>query len=299
MKKINNIVVSTEEIPSTNDIWLKPTESGSAEMKYFGNQGWSDISAGAKNIVWTETSKLSDYLEPGIYVCQNSKRYTLDDELPILNVWSEEKQAAYISFTLIVNKAVSFENPPNKYERIGQTLILTNRAGNETKQYIRTVKHTFNQVGNSWTTDAGAWQEYKSVTNLDQRASADLDNYVDNGIYEGVILNAEDLVDGATSVIAKIEAFIIQTNDVANSNKCWRLPSGSLFTMEVKNNYAIAEYATSLGIPVDRKVTQTAKLQLLNGLYAEVSRFTTGDTTQWTPWYNMALYGTVAQSLRQ
>ena len=95
-----------------------------------------------------------------------------------------------------------------------------------------------------------------------------------------------------------IRAFIVQTNDPEDEHKCWLLPTGSLFTMEVKNNYALASIAEDMGIPIERKVTQTVKLQLLNGLYAEVSRCSKENPKEWTAWYNVALYGQVAQSLQ-
>ena len=297
--KINNIVVGNTEPANTNDLWLNPEDG----FKYFGNSGWTSAGGSAKTIKWTETSKLSDFLEPGIYVCENTKRYTLDDELPITNVYGEDSKSSYISFTLIVNKAVSFQNPPNKYENIGQTLILTNREGDETKQYIRTLKHVFNQINNDWTLTNTAWKELKGTLNLNSIESADLDNYTENGLYEGVILNNADF-SGAPNIILNtimgaIQAFIVQTNDVENENKCWLLPTGSLFTMEVKNNYAIESVAADMGVIIERKVTQIVKLQLLNGLYAEVSRFSINNLKNWTPWYNVALYGQVALALQQ
>ena len=124
----------------------------------------------------------------------------------------------------------------------------------------------------------------------------------ENGLYEGAILNSADFSGDANTIMntimGAIQAFIIQTNDPGGELKCYLLPTGSLFTMEVKNNYAIASIAASMGISIERKVTQTVKLQLLNGLYAEVSRFSKNNLQGWTPWYNNALYGQVAQTLQ-
>lgn len=297
--KINNIVVGNTEPANTNDLWLNPEEG----FKYFGNSGWTSAGGSAKTIKWTETSKLSDFLEPGIYICENTKRYTLADELPITNVYGENSKSSYISFTLIVNKAVSFQNPPNKYENIGQTLILTNREGDETKQYIRTLKHVFNQVNNAWTLTIPDWKELKGTLNLNSIESANLDNYTENGLYEGAILNIADFSGDSNTIMntimGAIEAFIVQTNDPRGELQCWLLPTGSLFTMEVKNNYAVESIASDMGIPIERKVTQIVKLQLLNGLYAEVSRFSINNLQKWTPWYNVALYGQVALALQQ
>ena len=224
--------------------------------------------------------------------------------MPITNVWNSEEDnpIAYISFTLIVNKAISYENAPNKYERIGQCLILTNREGNETKQYIRTIKRNFDSTSNKWSIDLGMWSENKGVVNLNQIESANLDNYKDNGTYEGAILNSADFSSGnpntiLTTITGAIQAFLVQTNDPTNESKCWLLPTGSLFSMEVKNNYAIKAFAAELGINLEQKITQVVKVQLINGLYAEVFRFSNNDTQNWTPWYNTALYGQVASAL--
>lgn len=272
MKKIQNVVVSKSEVSDKGSLWLQPNNSGSVELKYYGASGWSNISGGAKNIVWTEISKLSDYLEPGIYVCQNTKRYTLDDELPILNVWSEEKQAAYISFTLIVNKAVSFENPPNKYERIGQTLILTNRAGNETKQYIRTLKHEFNSAVGEWNPvqEIEKWKELKGVTNLNVVSDDDLKSITENGTYEGVVNN------GDTSI--PYEEYEHMYNSYVE-----KIPTGIMFKMEVQNNYAVIEALNAMGFALEATVVQTVRCVGPSGTVSRNYRVLKSNK-EWTSW---------------
>lgn len=223
MKKLNNIVVSKSEVQDKSSLWLQPNNSGSADLKYFGSKGWSNVSTGTKNIVWTETSKLSDFIEPGIYVCENAKRYTLDDELPITNVGEH----AGIGFTLIVNSTVSNPND-NHHQLVGQTLILTNRLGGETKQYIRSLKYTINNAAtppyvteNTWS----AWKELQGTTYLGQVTKAQLDTVIENGIYTGVVTDNE------------------------------LLPQGSTFTLIVLNNYAVN---SAVGMPAQaRQVSQT------------------------------------------
>lgn len=268
--------------------WSEMTTGSSSE----GGKGYTEIE-------WNETSKLSDFIEPGIYICQNSKRYTLDDELPITNIYDDSTNTnAYISFTLIVNKAVSFENAPNKYERIGQTLILTNRAGGETKQYVRTLKHDFNQVTNEWAPVRiiQPWKELKGVFNLNVVSDDDLKEYIDNGTYEGVINNGD--ITGVSQLTGIIEAFVVQSNTIGNSSVfndggVPKLPTGSFFTLEVKNNYMVKQYAESvLGIRLKQQITQVAKLQLINGVSAEVSRRCNGGV--WSNWYANTLFGMMA-----
>lgn len=268
---------------------------------------WSQISTGGSSeggksyteIEWNETSKLSDFIEPGIYICNNTKRYTLEDELPITNVWSENNETAYISFTLIVNKAVHFKNVPNKYEGIGQTLILTNRAGSETKQYIRTLEHDFNSAENKWESVRviQPWKELKGTTILDMISDDDLKEYDGNGTYEGAI-NNNDIGSLIGDVAKSIQNFIFSSNSSGSSQTAFdggapKLLTGSLFTMEVKNNYAIVEFARSQGIPIPQSVTQTAKIQLIDGTYMELSRIKREDLNEgnWTNWYmNIAFH---------
>lgn len=278
---------------------------------------WSEISAGGSSeggksyteIEWNETSKLSDFIEPGIYICNNTKRYTLEDELPITNVWSEDNDTAYISFTLIVNKAVHFKNTPNEYEGIGQTLILTNRAGNETKQYIRTLEHDFNSAVGEWgnVKIIQPWNELKGTFNLNMVSDDDLKECTQNGTYEGAI-NNNDISSLMSDLANSILNFIFLSNSSGNSLHKFdggapKLLTGSLFTMEVKNNYALVEFAKSQGISVPRSVTQTAKIQLIDGTYMELSRikrdnvsgFPSLNDGNWTNWYmNIAFHTMLA-----
>lgn len=273
MKKLNNIVVSKSEVQDKSSLWLQPNNSGFAELKYFSSKGWSNAS-GVKNIVWTETSKLSDFLEPGIYVCENTKRYTLDDELPITNVGEH----AGIGFTLIVNSIVN--NPSgNPHQLVGQTLILANRIGGETKQYIRSFKYTVNNgatppevTENTWT----PWKELKQTANLNQISDAELKNYTENGLYEGVIMNGFDI----SFIDSAIEKFFA---DLPMSGGADPIPSGTLFTMDVLNNYAVVNAASSMGMDKPISISQKIKCLFINGYYVEAVRKSING--RWSSWY--------------
>lgn len=268
--KINNIVVGNTEPANTNDLWLNPEDG----FKYFGNSGWTSAGGSAKTIKWTETSKLSDFIEPGIYICENTKRYTLEDELPITNVGEH----AGIGFTLIVNSIVN--NPSgNPHQLVGQTLILANRIGGETKQYIRSLKYNINNgatppevTDNTWT----PWKELKGTTNLNQISDAELKNYTENGLYEGVIMNGND-ISWIEDAIGKFFA------DLPMSGGAYPIPSGTLFTMEVLNNYAVVNAATSMGKDLPVSISQKAKCLFINGSYVEVVRKSINGS--WSSWY--------------
>lgn len=174
-------------------------------------------------IEWTAESNINNYTEPGLYICTNGIRTNANDNLPINNIGEN----AGIGFILLVTEASSYENN-NIHTRRGQTIILTNRLGNETKQYSRTQFYDINNAvtppensRNEWT----LWQESQGTTFLGQVTKQQLDNVIDNGIYTGV---------AADSGI---------------------MPTGSTFALIVINNYAVN---SAVGMPaIARQVSQT------------------------------------------
>lgn len=172
---------------------------------------------------WTSESNLNDYILPGTYICDNGLRIKSEDNLPIDNVG----EFARFGFVLVVTQATSNENG-NHHQVIGQTITLTNRLGNETKQYTRSKKYVINNAAtppevteNTWS----AWKELQGTTYLGQVTKAQLDAVIDNGIYTGVTTDAE------------------------------LMPVGSTFTLIVINNYAVNSV---VGMPADaRQVSQT------------------------------------------
>ena len=173
-------------------------------------------------IEWDESSTLDEYVVPGTYICDNGSRTNVRDGLPIDNTGDN----ARFGFTLVVTQATSNENG-NHHQIVGQTLVLTNRLGNETKQYSRSLKYTINNdatppevTDNTWSN----WKELQGTTYLGQVTKAQLDAVIDNGIYTGVVTDNE------------------------------LLPQGSTFTMLVMNNYAVN---SAVGMPEQaRQVSQ-------------------------------------------
>lgn len=174
-------------------------------------------------IEWGESSTLDEYVVPGTYICNNGLRVNIKDGLPIDNIGDN----ARFGFNLIVTQATSNENG-NHHQIIGQTLTITNRLGNETKQYTRSKKFSINNAATppEVTDDKWSpWKELQGTTYLGQVTKAQLDTVIDNGIYTGVVTDNE------------------------------LLPQGSTFTLIVINNYAVN---SAVGMPVQtRQVSQT------------------------------------------
>lgn len=174
-------------------------------------------------IDWNTDSNLNDYVLPGTYICNNGLRTKQGDNLPITNLGEN----ARFGFTLVVTQATSNENG-NHHQVIGQSLILTNRLGSETKHYSRSKKYVINNAANppEVTEDLWSpWQELQGTTYLGQVTKSQLDKVIDNGIYTGVVMDNE------------------------------LLPQGSTFTMLVMNNYAVN---SAVGMPAQaRQVSQT------------------------------------------
>lgn len=174
-------------------------------------------------IDWDIDSNLNDYVLPGTYICNNGLRTNQGDNLPITNLG----EYARFGFTLVVTQATSNENG-NHHQVIGQSLILTNRLGSETKHYSRSKKYVINNAATppEVTEDLWSpWQELQGTTFLGQVTKSQLDKVIDNGIYAGVTADAE------------------------------LMPAGSTFTLIVINNYAVN---SAVGMPaIARQVSQT------------------------------------------
>ena len=226
-----------------------------------------------KTIVWDENSNLNDFRTPGIYICENAKRTNSEDNLPISVVDD------YFAFKLVVTDSVSDANG-NEYHIIGQLLTLTNRRGKETKLYVRDYEYHINNAGGGSYEDKGwkPWKEFKQTTNLQQITDEELKNYVDNGYYEGVVFNSQSDLINMSSILASF----IQSLAGGGSRD---LPSGTLFNMQVLNNYAVVEAGKAFGLGIPQTITQVAKIQLVGSQeypYFEVQRSRMYDT--WSNW---------------
>lgn len=215
---------------------------------------WRDNSV--VTIEWSSDFNMNDYKTQGVYYITGDRTATADN-LPILNT-------GYISGQITILDANGC---------VTQYLKLTNAGGSEGKEYVRTF------ANGGWS----RWRELKQTANLGQISDENLKNVVDNGYYEGVIFNDYADLNNLTLII---QGFI---DTVSTQKGTPNLVSGTLFSMEVLNNYVVATEASNLlGVAVPRSVTQVAKIQLVNNGYYDVTSFFIVQRTKvgdvWSNW---------------
>ena len=215
-----------------------------------------------ENIEWSSTFNMNDYKKQGIYYITGERLQSENDNLPIMNASSGHTINGQLT---VLDASLS-----DTEQCITQYLKLTNRLGSEGKEYIRTY-NKYSNGSEGWS----AWRELKQTTNLNQISDAELKNYTENGMYEGVIMNGSDI----SWIENAIEKFFA---DLPMSGGAEPIPSGTLFTMDVLNNYAVVRAASQMGLAVERSVTQRAKLLLITGQYVEIQRTLQGDV--WSGW---------------
>lgn len=215
-------------------------------------------------VEWSTSFNMNDYKRQGTYYITGERLQSENDNLPIMNASSGHTISGQLT---VLDASLS-----DAEQCITQYLKLTNRLGSEGKEYIR----TYNKYSNG-TEGWSAWRELKQTTNLNQISDAELKNYTENGMYEGVIVGS---ISDLNNITNKIEKFFA---DLSMSGGAEPIPVGSLFTMDVLNNYAIVQKVEEWGFGViPRSVTQRAKLLLITGQYVEVQRTLQGDV--WSGW---------------
>lgn len=221
-------------------------------------------------VKWSESFNLNDYKKQGIYYITGERLLSEYDNLPIMNASSGHTISGQLT---VLDASLS-----DAEMCVTQYLKLTNRTGSEGKEYIR----TYNKYSNG-SEDWSAWRELKQTANLNQISDAELKNYTENGLYEGAIFNGSyDIQDINTTIASFISAS--KSPDGARE-----LPSGTLFTMEVLNNYAVVQKAEQMGLPVPSIIVQRAKILLIGGSYSEVNRVyfnvdDNGPRSYWSGW---------------
>ena len=205
---------------------------------------------------------MNDYKTQGKYYIAGERLQSENDNLPIMNASSGHTISGQLT---VLDASLS-----DAEQCITQYLKLTNRFGSEGKEYIRTY-NKYSNGSEGWS----AWRELKQTTNLNQISDAELKNYTENGMYEGVIMNGSDI----SWIESAIEKFFA---DLPMSGGAEPIPSGTLFTMDVLNNYAVVRAASQMGITIERSVTQRAKALLITGQYVEIQRTLQGDV--WSGW---------------
>ena len=227
---------------------------------------WEEVTSGRKDeyINWSSSLNLNDYKSQGVYYIGGERLLSEYDNLPIANAASGHSISAKLT---ILDASLS-----DAEQCITQYLKLTNRLGSEGKEYIRTY-NKYSNGSEGWS----AWRELKQTTNLNQISDAELKNYTENGMYEGVIVGAISSLNNITTVIDKF------LSTASTSGGAEDIPTGTLFKMDVLNNYAVVQKVEEWGFGViPRSVTQRAKLLLITGQYVEIQRTLQGDV--WSGW---------------
>ena len=211
-----------------------------------------------EDVEWSDTFNLNDYKTQGVYNI-SGERLSSDDNLPITNAASGHSISGQLT---VLDASLS-----DAERCVTQYLKLTNRLGKEGKEYIRTYNR-FKDSREEWS----LWRELKGTMNLDQISEEELNNYTENGTYEGVINNND--ASSAEQIVEKINSFLtaLERGNTAT------LPTGTFFTMEVLNNYAVAKYITQItGGDLPKTIIQRAKCVFPTSQYIEIYRMKVGD----------------------
>ena len=130
-----------------------------------------------ENVLWSSEMSLDDFMTAGHYII-NGCRISSADGMPIMNSGQGEEIAAL----LIVTDSLLPEHAADN-RIIGQTMILSNRVGGETKIYTRSLNITANEK--KWS----KWQVLQGMTELG--TCDNVDTCIDNGLYSGVLCSNE------------------------------------------------------------------------------------------------------------
>ena len=235
--------------------------NGNTDASYWSE--WSDKKA-SPIINWSTSFNMNDYKAQGVYYITGERLQSENDNLPIMNASSGHTISGQLT---VLDASLS-----DTEQCITQYLKLTNRLGSEGKEYIRTY-NKYSNGSEGWS----AWRELKQTTNLNQISDAELKNYTENGMYEGVIVGSISSLNNITKVI---ENFL---STASTSGGAEDIPTGTLFKMDVLNNYAVVQKVEEWGFGViPRSVTQRAKALLITGQYVEIQRTLQGDV--WSGW---------------
>lgn len=153
-----------------------------------------DIGSATK-VTWDSNSDMDDYTTAGVYDIEGT-RESLYDSLPIANIGENATIAARLIVTVTPEGATTYRHS------IGQTLILSNAEGKETKVYTRNGNRTIPTGGASYTITWSNWKclqgmvEYGIVTDeyswgitespTGNAPGFGMHDFIENGMYSGV-----------------------------------------------------------------------------------------------------------------
>lgn len=183
----------------------------------FSSSGCTAVSNRVKerHVEWDGSKNLDNYIEAGYYTI-NGYRGSLGDNMPIGNFESNDA----VSAVLFVTDS-GYADTVQRNRIVGQTLILSDRVGGDTKIFTRSCNIV--QEVSGWT----SWNVLQGVGEKGSVPPARINEITDNGMFTGVIAN---------------------TNSTAQP-----LAVGNQFLMVVINN---RQTVLSLGSNVPVSVTQ-------------------------------------------
>lgn len=137
-----------------------------------------------KKVAWGADSNLNDFTTEGVYLIEGH-RVSSEDNMPIMNLNAD----ASIVARLFVQVSPDGETVTRKI--IGQTLILSNAEGHETKIYTRSANCVIPTGEAEYTTTWGEWQVLQGMREVGVHPKGDFDNFTENGIYSGAVSGEE------------------------------------------------------------------------------------------------------------
>lgn len=225
------------------------------------------IASGATKVTWDANSNINDYTTAGIYYIEGT-RESLNDNLPINNLG----QNATISAKLIVT--VTPEGATTYRHSIGQTLILTNAEGKETKVYTRNGNRTSTDGGVSYTI---TWSDWKCLQGMvESYINTDIVSITTTGVTLGT--GTTDNVKAGLNGMTENGMYSgIYTDDYTLQSPTFV----ETFVLVVINDYAVSGQA---GTP--RRISQLKyATDTLTGQCAVKKRVGTGDDSiSWSDW---------------
>lgn len=196
-------------------------------LKYNGLNLMEGIGSATK-VTWDSNSDISDYIAAGVYDITGT-RESLYDYLPITNIGENDTIAARLIVTVTPEGATTYRHS------IGQTLILSNAEGKETKVCTRNGNRTSTDGGVSYTITWSDWKclqgMVESYINTDRvsitttgvtlgtgttdNVKAGLNGMTENGMYSGIYTD-----DYTLQAPTFVETFVLVViNDYAVSSQ--------------------------------------------------------------------------------
>ena len=180
------------------------------------------------DISWDSALNLNDIIVEGVYNIKGNRLNSDKDNLPFANTGENASFAARLIVT------TSPEGTTTYRHIVGQTLIIANAEGHETKVYTRSGNRTSLNGGVSYVTTWGVWTTLQGNTNVG--AVSSYDSFIDNGIYSGVYTGSS------------VETFVmVVINDYDISSKLGQVRRVSQFKYSVYTGTNEVKYMSRVG----------------------------------------------------